>query len=139
VGCSIGVSPVQSGQARRLTYGQQYTPSKLMTQTTRWHPAFLALGKTLEECAAKYRGFCKKYKPQSKPEKRYNWGSQMLPKMGKGKGKKKSSPGQMKLPWDNWEVTDSDVREVAEKFVMANCYDPYIAAQFFDDDYNLGQ
>ncbi len=29
-----------------------------------WHPAFLQLGKTLEECAAKYRQFCKNYRPQ---------------------------------------------------------------------------
>jgi putative transposase len=102
---------------------------------TEWHPAFLSLGKTSEECATRYRGFCKKYKPQSKPEKRYHWGSKLLPKLKteKGKGKKKSSPGQMKLPWDNWQVEDSEVREVAEKFVMANCYDPKIAAQFFDD------
>ena len=38
---------------------------------TEWHPAFLSLGKTSEECATRYRGFCKKYKPQSKPEKRF--------------------------------------------------------------------
>jgi putative transposase len=36
---------------------------------TQWHPAFLSLGKSLEECAARYRGFCKKYKPKPKPEK----------------------------------------------------------------------
>lgn len=103
---------------------------------TKWHPAFLTMGKSLEECAAKYRAFCKKYTPKSKPEKRYHWGSKMLPKVikGKGKGKNKSSPGQMKLPWDNWEVADSEVREVAEKFVMANCYDQKIAAQFFNDE-----
>lgn len=47
--------------------------------------------------------------------------------------KNKTSPGQMRLPWDTWEVVDSEVSEVAEKFVMANCYDPKIAAQFFDD------
>ena len=40
----------------------------------------------------------------------------------------------MKLPWDNWEVADSEVRKVAEKFVMANCYDQKVAAQFFNDD-----
>ncbi|MFM6475974.1 MAG: transposase, partial [Dolichospermum sp.] len=28
---------------------------------TTWHPAFLSLGRTLDECATKYRGFCKKY------------------------------------------------------------------------------
>lgn len=37
----------------------------------------------------------------------------------------------MKLPWDDWEVADSEVIKVAEKFVMANCYDPKIAMQLF--------
>lgn len=97
---------------------------------TQWHPAFLALGRTLSECAAKYRGFCKRYKPKPKPEKRYHWGSKLLPKVVK-RNKNKSSPGQMKLPWDDWEVIDSEVIKVAEKFVMANCYDPKIAMQLF--------
>ncbi|MGB6298303.1 MAG: hypothetical protein WBF90_19245 [Rivularia sp. (in: cyanobacteria)] len=100
---------------------------------TEWHPAFLSLARTLEECAAKYRGFCKRYKPKPKPEKRYHWGSKLLPKVVKAKRKKKTSPGQMRLPWDDWEVVDSEVSKVAEKFVMANCYDPKIAAQFFND------
>ncbi len=37
----------------------------------------------------------------------------------------------MRLPWDDWEVADSEVREVGEQFVTANCYDPKIAAQLF--------
>ena len=86
---------------------------------TQWHPAFLQLGRTLEECAAKYRRFCKKYKPKAKPEKRNYWGSRFLPSMKKSsKGKK--SPGQMSLPWDKQKVTEStDVQEVAEKFIIA--------------------
>ncbi|WP_088242359.1 transposase [Calothrix rhizosoleniae] len=100
---------------------------------TEWHPAFLGLGRTLEECAARYRGFCKKYKPKPKPERSYHWGSKLLPKVVKGKGKKRTSPGQMRLPWDTWEVIDTEVSEVAEKFVMANCYDPKIAMQYFND------
>ena len=99
---------------------------------TEWHPAFLQLGTTLEECAKKYRGFCKRYKPKSKPEKRYHWGSKLLPKVVKSRGKKKNSPGQMRLPWDDWKVVDSEVSKVAEKFVIANCYDPKIAMQLFD-------
>ena len=76
---------------------------------------------------------CRKYKPKPKPEKRYHWGSKLLPKVLKGKGKNKPSPGQMKLPWDTWEVVDSEVRKVTEQFVLANCYDPKIAMQFFND------
>ena len=41
----------------------------------------------------------------------------------KGK-KKKTSPGQLRLPWAEWEPLTTEVQEVAEKFVMANCYDP---------------
>jgi|GEM_PF-2495731 len=93
---------------------------------TKWHPAFLSLGKSLEECAARYRGFCKKYKPKPKPERSYCWGSKLLPKVVKGKRKNKASPGQMRLPWDDWEVAGSEVREVT-----ANCYDPRIASQLF--------
>ncbi len=37
----------------------------------------------------------------------------------------------MRLPWDDWEVVDTEVGRVAEKFVMANCYDPKVAMQFF--------
>nr|MDJ0576009.1 transposase [Xenococcaceae cyanobacterium MO_234.B1] len=100
---------------------------------TQWHPAFLSLGKSLDECAAKYRKFCRKYKPKSKPESRYHWGSKLLPKVLKARERKKRSPGQMSLPWDDWEGNNSKIQEVAEKFVMANCYDPGIASQFFND------
>lgn len=67
-----------------------------------------------------------------KPEKHYHWGNKFLPKVIKGK-KKKAPPGQMRLPWDNWEAIDSEVQKVAEKFVLANCYDQKIAALLFDD------
>ncbi len=108
---------------------------------TQWHPAFLALGKSLDECARKYRGFCNKYKPKPKPEKRYHWGNKLLPKVLKAREKKKQAPGQMRLPWSEWEANSDEIRVVAEKFVlkdtashmMANCYDPKAAAQFFND------
>jgi putative transposase len=92
---------------------------------TQWHLAFLQLGRTLKECAAKYRQFCKKYRPKPKPETRNHWGSRFLPSL-KNKGKKKS-PGQMSLPWDRQRVTeDTEVQEVAEKFIQANCYNPAV-------------
>ena len=100
---------------------------------TQWHSAFLELGKTLVECARKYRGFCQKYKPKPKPEKSYSWGSRLLPKILKARDKKKRSPGQMRLPWDDWKASNGEIREVAEKFVLANCYDPKVAMQFFND------
>jgi putative transposase len=71
---------------------------------------------------------CKKYRPQPKPEKRNHWGSQLLAGLKINKGKpKKSSPGQMAFPWAQWEVPDSEIQEVAEKFVFANCYNPQAA------------
>jgi putative transposase len=92
---------------------------------TQWHPAFLSLGKTLDECAKKYRGFCRKYKLQPKPEKRSHWGSRMLAgmKVEAKPAKKRSSPGQMSLPWNQCQVSESPfVQEVAERFVKANSY-----------------
>ncbi|MFB2968396.1 transposase [Aerosakkonema sp. BLCC-F183] len=94
---------------------------------TQWHPAFLTLGKTLDECAAAYRKFCQKYRPQPKAEKKSHWGSRLLAGL-KVKGKpKKSSPGQLCLPWAQWDVPNEEVRSVAEKFVLANCFDPKFA------------
>lgn len=93
---------------------------------TQWHPAFLALGGTLEECAAKYRGFCRKYKPQLKPEKRSYWGSKLLGGMNlkhDRKRKNNSSPGQLSLPWDKWKYQVSEnpeVQDIAKRFVGAN-------------------
>ena len=90
---------------------------------TEWHPAFFSLGKTLDDCAKNYRGFCKNYKPRSKPEKPNKWGSNFLPKLSKGRGKKKVSPGQMRWPWAEWQPLNSEVLAVARQFVLANCYD----------------
>ncbi|WP_335068829.1 hypothetical protein [Nostoc sp.] len=83
------------------------------------------MGKTLDECAAKYRGFCKKYRPQAKKETRNYWGSKLLLGLkAKAKAKvKKSSPGQMRLPWDEWEATNQEIEKVASRFIFANCYD----------------
>jgi putative transposase len=83
---------------------------------TQWHPAFLKLGKTLDECAKKYRGFCKKYKASAETREALLLGSKLLPKLAKGKGKK-SSPGQAKLSWADWDASDPEIIEVAEKFV----------------------
>jgi hypothetical protein len=44
-----------------------------------------------------------------------------------GKGKKKTSPGQLGLPWDTREFVNPEVEAVAEKFIFANCYNPKVA------------
>jgi putative transposase len=98
---------------------------------TQWHPAFLALGKTLDLCAAAYRKFCKKYKPKPKSEKRRHWGSKLLGKIRERMKVKKRTPGQKSL-WDDWEVPAEEIRRVAKKFVLANCNDPQIAGLRFE-------
>ena len=39
----------------------------------------------------------------------------------------------MAFPCATWEPVESQVMDVARKFVLANCYDPEVAMQFFDD------
>ncbi len=34
---------------------------------------------------------------------------------------------------DNWEVDDIKITAVAEKFVFANCYNPQVAAKWFEN------
>ncbi|MBT9311863.1 transposase [Leptothoe kymatousa] len=97
---------------------------------TQWHPAFLALGITLELCAAVYRRFCKRYKPSPKTERRNHWGSQRLAGLKQKMKAKKVSPGQKSL-WKEWQLPFDEVVATAKKFVLANCLNPDIAgAQF---------
>ena len=96
---------------------------------TQWHPAFLELGSSLEECAKQYQVFCHRYKPHTKPEKKKTWGNRFLTGITKGKGKtdaKKSSPGQIILPgWEGYQVSKHpEIQQVAEKFIAANAYSP---------------
>ncbi len=91
---------------------------------TQWHPAFLDLGQTLEECAERYRQFCARYRSQPKPERKSRWGSRKLAGLEiKGKPKK-ISPGQMAL-WEKMlTLKAEEILEVARKFIEANCFDP---------------
>lgn len=87
----------------------------------------MALGKTLDECAAAYRKFCKKYRPKPKSESKNHWGSCLLVGL-KVKGKsKKAAPGQMCLPWGEWDAENPEILAVAEKFIFANCYNAQVA------------
>jgi putative transposase len=99
---------------------------------TQWHPAFLALGQTLEICAAAYRKFCKKYRAQPKPERKRYWGSQKLARLRQTMKAKQVSPGQKSL-WENWNAPMDEAVEIAKKFVLANCFKPDIAALQFTD------
>ncbi len=99
---------------------------------SQWHLAFLALGTTLEICAAAYRKFCKKYRPKPKAEKKSYWGKKLLAGLKLRKKANKASPGQKHLPWDTWQAPIDEIHEVARKFVMANALNPEIAAMQFD-------
>ena len=105
---------------------------------TQWHPAFLALGKILDECAAAYRKFWQKYRPKPKSESKNHWGSRLLVGL-KVKGKsKKVSPGKMCLPWGEWLMENPEILAVAEKFILANCYNPQIAGQILQQSTERG-
>jgi len=97
---------------------------------TQWHPAFLALGATLDLCVEAYRRLCKKYKPKPKPERKRRWGSQKLAALRQKMKIKKVSPGQKSL-WEAWDVPLDEIEAVAKKFVLANCLNPEIAALQF--------
>ena len=79
----------------------------------------------MELCAEAYRRFCDRYRPKPKPEKRYFWGTKLLPKIKKGKQKK--SPGQTRLPWASWDASNPEIRKVADQFIFANAYNPQAA------------
>jgi putative transposase len=100
---------------------------------TEWHPAFLLLGTTLAMCAAAYRKFCKRYKPQPKSERKNHWGCRKLAalKARSQLKKKNQSPGQTSL-WDEWEFPAEEIRQVAKKFVLANCFDPEVVRPRFE-------
>ena len=132
----IHANPKAAGMQQGFFYDySNYGSYDRLTQDglTQWHPAFLALGKTLELCAAIYRQFCKKYQPKPKPEKRNHWGSKLLAQIkARSKLKKTSSPGQKSL-WDDWETPAAEIRQVAKKFVLANCYDPEVMKLQFEE------
>ncbi|NEP85780.1 MAG: hypothetical protein F6K18_02500 [Okeania sp. SIO2C2] len=64
---------------------------------TQWHPAFFELGPSLSECADRYKGFCRRYKPKKK-QARNNWGKRILRGILSKVPKTKVSPGQIPLP-----------------------------------------
>lgn len=131
----IHANPKAAGIQQGFFYDfSNYGSYERLTQDglTQWHPAFLALGTTLEICAAMYRKFCQKYRPNPKPEKRNHWGSKLLAKI-RARGKpRQTSPGQKSL-WAEWDAPTEEIRQVAARFVLANCFDPQFASIQWDD------
>jgi putative transposase len=123
----IHANPKVAGMQRGFFYDfSNYGSYERLTDDglTQWHPAFLALGETLEQCAAAYRQFCERYQPPPKRETRSYWGSKLLAKI-KARGKpQKVSPGQQSL-WEDWDAPVEEIKRVAEKFVAANQFPPH--------------
>lgn len=93
---------------------------------TQWHPAFLELGNSLEECAKKYKGFCQRYRPKKKKHKANTWGNRLLSKIRIEKRKKPIPPGQIPLPFafksPESAVSHPEIKTVALAFIKANRY-----------------
>jgi putative transposase len=87
---------------------------------TEWHPAFLELGQSLDECAENYRQFCRRYTPKKKSANKSCWGSRFLPRILKG-SRRKQGGSQQRLPFAlGVETEPSVVAEVTQQFVNAN-------------------
>ncbi|WP_050784617.1 hypothetical protein [Cylindrospermopsis raciborskii] len=70
------------------------------------------------------KGFCQKYRPQPKKVEKNRWGSKLLAGMKPNQKKKGTSPGQLKLFWDELDITNEEIIKAATIFVKANCYTP---------------
>ncbi|MBE9069502.1 transposase [Leptolyngbya cf. ectocarpi LEGE 11479] len=121
----IHANPKAADMQRGFFYDfSNYGSYERLTQDglTQWHPAFLDLGASLDECAEAYKRFCIRYQPKPKSDRKNTWGSQLLKGLIPKKGKRKPSPGQQEL-WENARVEDrDDVKRVTEKFIEANKY-----------------
>ena len=91
---------------------------------TQWHPAFLQLGNSLEECAKKYKGFCQRYKPkEKKTPTRCHWGSKLLAgvhlsEKGSTTNPKKSKSRLVQTPC---QVSESpELTRIVSQFIEAN-------------------
>jgi putative transposase len=99
---------------------------------TQWHLLFCNAGNYLEDGSRKYRGFCKRYNPSSKPARKCNWGNKLRLRASDLKGvkgargdrevKSSSSSSQAEPPPPRrCQVSQSPmVSAIAERFIRAN-------------------
>lgn len=98
----IHANPKAAGMRQTFFYDfSNYGTYSRLTEDglTQWHPAFLQLGNSLDECARKYKGFCQRYTPKKKKRTVNLWGSKL---MGLSQPKKSQKPvpvGQISLPF----------------------------------------
>ena len=123
---SSHANPKAAGMRKGFFYiGSNYGTYERLTddELTQWHPAFLEMGNTLDECADRYRNFCLKYRPPKKRAFQYHWGSRLLEGMEKPRrGREHYSAGQMRFSFDTrCQVSGSpEIAEVAQAFASAN-------------------
>ncbi|WP_212665155.1 hypothetical protein [Acaryochloris marina] len=48
---------------------------------------------------------------------------------------RKPSPGQTRLPWDDWDGVDPEIQAVAMKFVLANCWNPEVVRTRYEPNF----
>ncbi len=77
----IHANPAAAGMKQGFFYDfSNYGTYEQLTEDglTQWHPAFLELSNSLDECAKRYKGFCQRYKPLKKKQEKCSWGSRSL-------------------------------------------------------------
>jgi putative transposase len=101
---------------------------------TQWHPAFLLLGNSLEECAKKYKGFCQKYKPKDKTPTKCHWGSKLLGGVhleGKGKGSTTHPKKSKSVCTPPCQVSENNEQtRVVRQFIAANRAPKEVESEF---------
>lgn len=81
----IHANPAAAGMKQGFFYDfSNYGTYEQLTEDglTQWHPAFLELSNSLDECAKHYKGFCQRYKPPKKKQEKCSWGSRSLTSLG---------------------------------------------------------
>ncbi|MGB5633803.1 MAG: transposase, partial [Waterburya sp.] len=91
---------------------------------TQWHPAFLRLGSSLEECARKYKGFCQRYKPkEKKTPNRCHWGSKLLVgvHLSSVSGRIPMFEGECHSPLQNATVPTHNTKKSQSRLTSPSC------------------
>lgn len=100
-----------------------------MVGLRKWHPAFLAFGRRWRYVRQFIASFASDINPNLSQR------SGIIGAASYWRIKKKNSPRQQSL-WAEWDKPTEEIRKVAEKFVLANCFDPKVASIRFEEKNN---
>jgi putative transposase len=76
---------------------------------TSWHPQYLRLGGSLEECASRYQQFCLRYRPSPKPDiTSVGWGRRTVLRGLASELHRKATYGRKKRAQDQVELFEGD-------------------------------